>query len=150
MERTHLAEMPTRWDGHIITFGFDLVDGRMVVTEIALRREDGRAVRPVRPPLARLGDEALRELRTRWAPQILHLRPSETAVQAAETLVEAPGVKRGRPALYGVEHWDEVLAVYAKGGTLAVAEEFSLSYATAWKWSQAARQAAQEPRISTL
>jgi hypothetical protein len=131
----HLAEMSARWEGMIVAFAYDFVAGRVEVTEITLRREDGGPV-PVacRPPLARLAAEALRELRTRWAPQILHQHPSEAAVAAATVLLDAPGPRRGRPLLYGSEHWAEVALVCASGGAAAVAERWSLSYSTAWRW----------------
>jgi hypothetical protein len=132
---THLAEMPVRWEGLIVTFAYDLIASRVEVAEVTIRREDGGPV-PVasRPPLARLAAHALRELQTRWAPQILHHRPSEAAVAAATVLLNAPGPRRGRPPIYGPEHWDEVAQVYAEGGIPAVIERWTLSYSTAWRW----------------
>jgi hypothetical protein len=139
---THLAEMPVRWGGLIVTFGYDVVGSRIEVTEITMRREDGGPIlATARPPIARLAEIALSELRTHWAPQIVAQRPSETAVMAARILLDAPGPRRGRPPTYGPEHWREVDAIYRRGGTVAVAAFYSLSYSTAWKWSH--RQAAQ-------
>ena len=131
----YLAEVPVRWEGLIITFEYSLVADRVEVTHIGLDREDEGPV-PVacRPPLAHLAAQALRELRTRWAPQILRHRPSEAAVAAAAILLEAPGPRRGRPILYGPEHWAEVAQVHADGGIPAVIERWSLSYSTAWRW----------------
>ena len=131
----HLATMPVRWEGLIVTFVYDLIAGRVEVTRVMLDREDEGPV-PVacRPPLARLAEQALRELRTRWAPQILHHRSSEAAVAAATVLLKAPGPRRGRPVLYGPEHWAEVARVHADGGIPAVIDRWSLSYSTAWRW----------------
>jgi hypothetical protein len=138
---THLAEMPVHHEGLVVTFCYDLVDERLVVTEMRVIAEQGGSIAlGSRPPFARLAARALVELRTRWAPQVLHHQPSETAVAAAEALLEAPGARVGRPPLYDSDHWAEVAAVAKEGGTLAVAERYSLSYATAWKWC---RQAAQ-------
>jgi hypothetical protein len=137
---SHLAEMPVRHGDLIVTFGYDLVDNRLSVTEIRIVRADGGPV-PVaaRPPLARLAAHALDELRTRWAPQILRLKPSETAVEAARILTDALGPRMGRPPLYDPQHWAEVAEV-AKEGTNAVAERWSLSYATAWRWCREAEK----------
>ena len=69
----------------------------------------------------------------------IHHRPSETAVAAAEALIGAPGPRIGRPPLYDDGHWAAVAAVAQEGGTLLVAETYSLSYSTAWKWCRQAQ-----------
>ena len=136
---THLAEMPVRWEGLIVTFAYDTVGRRVEVTEIKIRREDNGSLPTARrPPLARLAAQALRELREHWAPQILRQRPSETAVAAAMVLLASPGPRRGRPPLYGPEHWAEVARVADEGGVAAVMERWTLSYSTAWRWARRA------------
>jgi hypothetical protein len=136
----HLAEMPVRWEDLIITFVYDIINSRVEVVMVTIQREDGGPV-PVasRPPLARLAAQALRELRIRWAPQILRNRPSVAAVAAVTALLDAPGPRRGRPPLYSHEHWVEVAQVYASDGTGAVADRWSISYSTAWRWIKQAK-----------
>lgn len=133
--------MPVRWEDLIVTFGYDLIEGRVEVTEVRIRRELEGARVPVacRPPLARLAAQALRELRVRWAPQILRQRPSQSAVDAATVLIGTPGPRVGRPPLYDPQHWAEVAEV-AQGGTAAVMARYSLSYPTAWRWCRQAQR----------
>lgn len=136
-----LAWVPVRWEGLIVAFAYDLINGRLEVVKIELWREDGGAVPAAsRPPLSRLAAQALRELRTRWAPTIMRQRPSEAAVAAATVILDVPGPRRGRPLLYGPEHWAEVARVYANGGLPAVMERWVLGYSTAWRWVKRVRE----------
>jgi hypothetical protein len=130
-----LAEVPVRWNGHVVTFGFDEVGGRVEAVEYRVEREDGGVVTISRPPLARLAAEALDEMRSRWAPQVVRRSRSEAARRAAEALMAVPGHRRGRPPLYGPDHWRLVARVYEEGDSVqAVAHHFAVSGSTAWKW----------------
>jgi hypothetical protein len=138
----HLAEVPIRWRGQIVTVCFDELDGRIEATEYRVTAPGGEPVSLIRPPLGRLAEAALAEMRSHVAPQIAARSRSESAVAAANALLGTPGPRRGRPPLYGDSHWAAVARAY-EGATAApvqaVAQQFSVSGSLARKWVERAR-----------
>jgi hypothetical protein len=138
----HLAEVPIRWRDQIVTVCFDELEGRIEATEYRVMGAEGAPVCMERPPVARLAEAALANMRVDVAPQIVARSRSASAVAAAKALMGTPGPRKGRPPLYGDEHWAEVARVYA-GATAApvqsVAREFSVSGSLARKWVERAR-----------
>jgi hypothetical protein len=98
----------------------------------------------LRLPITRLADEAIEELRRRWAGLIARSLTTEAAGKALEAL-ERPGRPQGRPG-HGPEHWRAVRAVVQAARTggerpaTAVAKAFVISERTAQEWIRRASQ----------
>lgn len=115
----------------------------------------------LRMPLDRLASEALARLKS--AGSIVRSKPeqfSEETVASIEKMEALPDQQRGRPAVYGPEHWAKVATVYVEAAaarekpTLAVQNAFGVSKTTAAKWVARARQdewlaPAEKGRVST-
>lgn len=135
--RVTIAEV----DGRLRVVGVELwgieppADPRWIVWGNHLRTATPITPAELRLPITRLADEAVEELRDRWAGLIARSISPEAARGPLDAL-GAPGRRRGRVG-YGPEHWEAVKAVAEAnltGTARAVAEHFVVSRRTAQEW----------------
>ena len=142
---------PDEWEGPWrVELAWDEIDGRVECVGLRINAAD----RPRRLTTSKLRELKLGRLveteKARKATalaNVARLLPAFASHRAPEELTEKWQQRKGRPPLYGPEHFERVAAVYQQAfrqgppPTRAVAEEFQVQRSTAGKWVARARKA---------